>query len=1339
MSTFQGLIHEEDFPVQYRRKLHIRGLTFDELVNSILGFTNPGNVSYLLGVLRQKQEASLMRGLHRLAIPEKEYAESLKKQQSQKWAYACVAEGVAFFKEGRETEAMQKLNKALQIDKTNVEALVARGALYANTESYTRALEDFEEALTLNPKHPNAIKYMHETLLAKGKTHEDEHGYLAAEKCYMRAIEVMPDSQEAKESLRYVLYKQESESARGSKRGRSPPPTYTQEDMDHSLPFKETTDTLKKLIKDEQRSKKRHSYDNESLDENLAKSQMSHHRQSLSSSSSSSSRSRSRSKSNRRKTSRSRSPNRDNTSRGQRTRSETPKYDKRAEFDMKKGRMSGFERSPLRNKSPDIQKPRAFKKSSEKHEFDPKKGYDADRERYKYRGREEVEEEYKRVEERYRERKDLRDSRRESYDKYERKQGYRDSPEHGSGVKIDRLQINQDRSVSVTPTKDEVSDRLGLEDISPEEHDSRYDDYHMRAYGGKKEDHRREYEKKDYDRNNDIGRHNGKRGRQWDIQERSAKSVRAYKRESYDRRKYGESFDESGHASESSRNDQDGPGNQERRIISVVKKKTEAADKLDNNKRKSGAYFDSDYNQEIRSIMVGKKKPDDRRESLSPRGSGEIDDRGDGKWKRTFSERQARSRSPRHSDKKREEKGQAFERESERSYGRDRDSERSYGRDSSRDVKKIRSYSRSRSPSPRYGKRQEGDRREDSRKEEYQKKSNRADEYEICEKPGKDEKWGYNRSPEQGETRRVIAIKPKGKDSTQTTYKRYEDVGEDLGPKQDIFAPSGKKQEPTQSKFSTYVPRAVKLKHHPEKSQNPEKEPDIDKQDNRQRDSKDGRETQDSRQQEPDSEDIKNDPRFKYRPMTPEHKHKQTRRSSSRGRSFMKSKQGQRKSSRSDSSSSSCSRSSVKGRKRSHSRSRDRHQSSRSHSRDISRRKSDRSSYRHNEPVELPDIKSRWDSPTDDKKSRWEGPELKSNIGKVSKVDTVKEINNYIASHMISSSPPPHRRMKPEEKKALQEKWKELSPSPIVEDEDLTSSLKDLVAKRAAEVAAKLSGSRVEEKHTSPVLRSNQASSSGPGTKGEKNLEKLMKLKGFRSRWDDKGTPYDENKEKFESPSKMRMNKMKRERRYSGKRERSSSPSRSRSRSRRSQSGSRSRSRSRSWDGRSRSRERRSGRGSYRKYSYAYKDSGDRYKHEKGEKKVFWFHKHEMSKGNDPPAVGTFRGRGTFYGRGQFQGRGQFRGQNRFMRGRGGFSEGRGRGSNSIQKTGRGDWKGQGQMQPYNEAPPSKSRWSSDGESEGEAGKQSAKQKESLNELEEFYNKLKTDKKRLSTDGKEDN
>ena len=41
-----------------------------------------------------------------------------------------------------------------------------------------------------------------------GSRHEDESEYVEAEKCYERALEILPTSQEAKESIRYVQYKQ---------------------------------------------------------------------------------------------------------------------------------------------------------------------------------------------------------------------------------------------------------------------------------------------------------------------------------------------------------------------------------------------------------------------------------------------------------------------------------------------------------------------------------------------------------------------------------------------------------------------------------------------------------------------------------------------------------------------------------------------------------------------------------------------------------------------------------------------------------------------------------------------------------------------------------------------------------------------------------------------------------------------------------------------------------------------------------------------------------------------------------------------------------------------------
>lgn len=85
---------------------------------------------------------------------------------------------------------MQLANKALDIDPDNVEALVIRGALwvdrcfilfifksfylfcflrYANSESFSKAIEDFENALKYEPNHVNALKYLLQVLVAYAK------------------------------------------------------------------------------------------------------------------------------------------------------------------------------------------------------------------------------------------------------------------------------------------------------------------------------------------------------------------------------------------------------------------------------------------------------------------------------------------------------------------------------------------------------------------------------------------------------------------------------------------------------------------------------------------------------------------------------------------------------------------------------------------------------------------------------------------------------------------------------------------------------------------------------------------------------------------------------------------------------------------------------------------------------------------------------------------------------------------------------------------------------------------------------------------------------------------
>ncbi|XP_014109742.1 PREDICTED: tetratricopeptide repeat protein 14 [Pseudopodoces humilis] len=249
-STKLGVITSDDFPLHYKRSLEVAstGETFEEVLHRSPGFANPSLVEYLaekLG-LSESNPPSLLRSLQIKNFNEEDFAPALRKKQSASWALKCVKAGVDYFKVGRHVEAMNEYNKALEIDPQNVEALVARGALYATKGSLNKAIGDFETALENCPTHRNARKYLCQTLVERGGQLEEEEKLLNAESYYKKALNLDETFQEAEEALTKLRKHMQKSLEMREKQA-------AKEERQKAKKIETSAEKLRKLLKEEKR------------------------------------------------------------------------------------------------------------------------------------------------------------------------------------------------------------------------------------------------------------------------------------------------------------------------------------------------------------------------------------------------------------------------------------------------------------------------------------------------------------------------------------------------------------------------------------------------------------------------------------------------------------------------------------------------------------------------------------------------------------------------------------------------------------------------------------------------------------------------------------------------------------------------------------------------------------------------------------------------------------------------------------------------------------------------------------------------------------------------------
>ncbi|KAH8869543.1 Tetratricopeptide repeat protein 14 like [Schistosoma japonicum] len=152
-----GVITDDDMPLYYKKLQNLDGKSYEAYLESTPQFRNPDGLQVLcarMGIPRSSA-CSLLFCINKIRLPKSEMACELRRTQLLNFSMKHVAQGVKYFKESRNTEALQCYNFAIEVEPTNPDAYVARGALIGRKE-ISKAEQLLNRALKLDPDNSEA-------------------------------------------------------------------------------------------------------------------------------------------------------------------------------------------------------------------------------------------------------------------------------------------------------------------------------------------------------------------------------------------------------------------------------------------------------------------------------------------------------------------------------------------------------------------------------------------------------------------------------------------------------------------------------------------------------------------------------------------------------------------------------------------------------------------------------------------------------------------------------------------------------------------------------------------------------------------------------------------------------------------------------------------------------------------------------------------------------------------------------------------------------------------------------------------------------------------------------